>query len=427
MPEKNASNPSETPEKTPAQGQALPGDQGESAPKPDDALAQESECRDEEESASAGDDRNSAGDDQNGENANQESSAESPAIAASEDRADADGSGLKGESGEDANQASESESSAGAASETDAGAQELPGPDSEPDADLLKDQASSINAGESAPGGAGEAKKDQPDEEEEPGGKPMGLLDHLNELRWRLVKAAIAVACGFAICWAFVDPLFNILLDPLLSVLPKDTHAQYTTLPEAFFTRMTIAFVAGFFLASPVIFYQIWAFVAPGLYDEEKRYIIPIAICSALFFISGALFCYYIVFPFAFAFFISYSTPEIVITPKVSDYLSFTLKLLFAFGIIFEMPIFTLFLARLGIVTAAMMRRARKYAIVGIFILAAILTPPDVISQLMMACPMLALYELSIGIAVIFGHKPKKETENDDPADTKSEPAKKEQ
>lgn len=258
---------------------------------------------------------------------------------------------------------------------------------------------------------ATEATDTDAKENEEPGGKPMGLLDHLNELRSRLTKAVIALAFGFAVCWAFVDPLFNFLFEPLLAVLPEGTHAQYTTLPEAFFTRMYIAFVAGAFLVSPAIFYQIWAFVAPGLYDEEKRYILPIAFCSALFFIAGGVFCYYIVFPFAFRFFISYSTPEIVITPKVSDYLSFTIKLIFAFGLIFEMPIFTLFLARLGLITAAMMRRARKYAIVGIFILAAILTPPDVISQLLMACPMLLLYEVSILVAVIFGRKAKKNLE----------------
>lgn len=244
--------------------------------------------------------------------------------------------------------------------------------------------------------------------EEEAG--TMGLLDHLNELRKRLMKACIAVCVCFGFCWAFIDPLFNILMEPLLKILPEGTHAQYTTLPEAFFTRMYIALIAAIFVASPVIFYQVWAFVAPGLYDEEKKYIIPIALVSAVFFVCGALFCYFIVFPFAFNFFISYSTPEIVITPKVSDYLSFVIKLLLAFGLIFEMPIFTLFLSRLGIVTAKMMRKARRYAIVIIFILAAILTPPDVLSQLLMACPMLILYEVSIGVAVIFGkRKPKAE------------------
>ncbi len=251
----------------------------------------------------------------------------------------------------------------------------------------------------------GAAASDETAAEEDSDEKSMGLLDHLNELRQRLTRSLIAAAVGFSLCWGFVDQLFDVAVHPLLMALPEGAHAQYTTLPEAFFTRMEIAFVAGFFLASPAIFYQIWSFVAPGLYDEEKKYIIPIAFLSALFFIAGGIFCYFIVFPFAFNFFISYSTPEILMTPKISDYLSFVLKLMFAFGLIFEMPIFTLFLARLGILTASMMRRARRYAIVIIFILAAILTPPDVISQLLMACPMLLLYELSIGVAAIFGRK----------------------
>ncbi len=246
----------------------------------------------------------------------------------------------------------------------------------------------------------------------------MGLLEHLAELRSRLVRASLWVIAGFGICWFYVDLLFDILVNPLLDVLPEGTHAQYTTLPEAFFSRMYIAFIAGLFLASPAIFYQIWAFVAPGLYDEEKRYIIPIAFLSALFFIAGGAFCYFIVFPFAFTFFISYSSPEIVLTPKISDYLSFVLKLLFAFGLIFEMPIFTLFLARLGIINATLMRKARKYAIVIIFILAAILTPPDVLSQILMAGPMLVLYEISILVALVFGRR-KTEKSEDESGDQK--------
>lgn len=252
----------------------------------------------------------------------------------------------------------------------------------------------------------------------------MGLLDHLSEMRSRLVWAVVYVAIGFSVCWIFIDQLFDVIMRPLLAVLPDGTHAQYTTLPEAFFTRMEIAFVGGVFIASPGIFYQIWAFVSPGLYDEEKRHIIPIAFLSALFFICGGLFCYYIVFPFAFNFFISYSTPEIVMTPKISDYLSFVLKLIIAFGLIFEMPIFTLFLARSGILTAQMMRKGRRYAIVVIFILAAILTPPDVISQLLMACPMLLLYELSIGVACVFARKPHEENDESDDQAGSGEPQK---
>ena len=237
--------------------------------------------------------------------------------------------------------------------------------------------------------------------------RPMSLMEHLNELRSRLMWMVGFAIVGFLGCWVIVDPIFDALTKPLMAVLPEGTHAQYTTLPEAFFTRMYISFVAGLFAASPLIFYQVWAFIAPGLYDEEKRYIIPIALISAMFFMGGGAFCYYIVFPFAFSFFVSFSTPEIVITPKMSDYLSFVIKLILAFGLIFEMPIFALFLSRMGVVTAAMMRRFRRYAIVLIFIVAAILTPPDVLSQLLMAGPMILLYELSVGVAAIFGRKKK--------------------
>ncbi|WP_291440615.1 twin-arginine translocase subunit TatC [Desulfovibrio sp.] len=271
-------------------------------------------------------------------------------------------------------------------------------------------------------GGQPPATPDEDDDEEESGpDKPMGLMDHLGELRMRLVRCCIAVIVGFFACWAVVDPIFDVLVNPLLAVLPKGSHAIYTTLPEGFFTRMHIAFVAGVFVSSPVIFYQIWSFIAPGLYEEEKKYIIPIAVMSALFFICGGAFCYFVVFPYAFNFFVSFATEEIVAMPKVSDYLSFVLKLILAFGIIFEMPLFAFFLARMGVVTAAMMRQVRRYAILGIFIVAAILTPPDVVSQLLMACPMLILYEISIWVAAAFGRKPKTEKDADDGGQNKAD------
>ena len=232
---------------------------------------------------------------------------------------------------------------------------------------------------------------------------PMSLMDHLNELRQRLTRCCIAAFAGFFACWAFVEPLFNALAAPLLRALPPGSHAIYTTLPEGFFTRMYIAFVAGLFAVSPYIFYQIWAFIAPGLYEEEKHYIIPIAVFSAVFFIAGGLFCYFIVFPYAFSFFVSFATESIVAMPKISDYLSFVLKLILAFGLIFEMPLFAFFLSRMGIITAQLMRKTRRYAVLGVFIAAAIMTPPDVVSQLLMAGPMLLLYECSILIAAIFG------------------------
>ena len=270
-------------------------------------------------------------------------------------------------------------------------------------------------------------------EEEEADDRPMGLMDHLSELRGRLVRCCLAVMVGFIACWAVVDPIFDALVAPLLSVLPDGSHAIYTTLPEGFFTRMHIAFVAGVFVSSPAIFYQVWAFIAPGLYEEEKRSIIPVAVMSAFFFISGGAFCYFVVFPNAFAFFMSYATDTIVAMPKISDYLSFVLKLILAFGIVFEMPLFAFFLARMGIITAELMRRVRRYAILGIFIVAAILSPPDVVSQLLMAAPMLVLYEVSIFVAAGFGKKTAKEEdeseekpegEDGETADAKAKPGK---
>ena len=237
------------------------------------------------------------------------------------------------------------------------------------------------------------------------GGQPMTLMEHLNELRRCLTRACLAVIVCFVGCWIVVDPIFDTLVNPLLAALPEGSHPIYTTLPEGFFTRMFIALVAGVFVASPVIFYQIWSFIAPGLYDEEKKYIIPIAFLSAIFFIGGGLFCFFIVFPYVFTFFISFASESIIATPKVSDYLDFVLKLLIAFGLIFEMPLFSFFLSRLGIVTAKGMRKMRRYAVLIIFVVAAILTPPDVVSQLLMAGPMLILYELSILIAALFGRK----------------------
>ena len=247
--------------------------------------------------------------------------------------------------------------------------------------------------------------------EPHPDEKSMGLLDHLNELRRCLIKASIALCIGFIACFVVVDPIFDTLVDPLLKALPKGSHAIYTTLPEGFFTRMYIAFVAGLFVSSPIFFYQIWSFIAPGLYDEEKRFILPVAAISAIFFVGGGLFCFHIVFPFAFNFFVSFATDEIVAMPKVSDYLNFVLKLLLAFGLIFEMPLFAFFLSRLGLITADMMRKVRRYAVLVIFIVAAILTPPDVFSQLLMAGPMILLYELSIFIAAVFGKKKKAKDE----------------
>ncbi|MBU1229016.1 MAG: twin-arginine translocase subunit TatC [Proteobacteria bacterium] len=232
----------------------------------------------------------------------------------------------------------------------------------------------------------------------------MTLIGHLQDLRKGLTRSMVAILVGFLVCYAFAGQMLKILMQPMLVAL-KQSHFIYTLPTEAFFAEMWIAFVAGLFLASPYIFYQIWSFVAPGLYSSERRWILPIAFCSALFFTFGAMFGYFVVFPFGFEFFASYASDILFFTPKLDEYLGFVLKLLFAFGIVFELPLFMFFLARLGIVSHVGLRAKRKYAILGSFILAAALTPPDAISQTMMAVPLCVLYEVGIWGAYFFGKK----------------------
>jgi sec-independent protein translocase protein TatC len=255
----------------------------------------------------------------------------------------------------------------------------------------------------------------------------MGMMDHLNELRWRLMRCVIAVGIAFMLCWSFAEPLFGEIMRPLNAALPDHSKLIYTAPAEAFFTYMRVAFVASIFAASPFIFYQIWSFIAPGLYDEEKRYAIPMALVSAFFFIGGGCFCYFGVLPIAFQFFMGFATDTIMPMPSLTESLDFVLKLMVAFGAVFEMPLFTFFLARMGLVTAKMMSSTRRYAVLVIFIVAAILTPPDVMSQLLMAIPMLLLYELSIVIARVFGRTKKTEqteegtTEGESPNEKKAD------
>ncbi len=249
----------------------------------------------------------------------------------------------------------------------------------------------------------------QPDEEKPE--RAMTLMEHLGELRTRLVRSFIAVGLAFMVCYTFAERLFAELCKPLVNALPEGSKLIFTALPEAFFVYLKVGLVAAIFVVSPYLFYQVWSFISPGLYDEEKKYMIPMALISAFFFISGASFCFFVVFPYAFTFFVGFASEDIAAMPSLGEYLGFSLKLLIAFGLIFEMPLFTFFLARMGIVTADRMRNFRRYAVLCIFITAAILTPPDVISQLLMAMPMMLLYEVSIGVAAVFGRKKKTEAE----------------
>jgi sec-independent protein translocase protein TatC len=234
----------------------------------------------------------------------------------------------------------------------------------------------------------------------------MPFTEHLEELRRRLIICFIAVGVGFVICYFFSKQLFEILMRPLLQVMPPEESLIFTALPEAFFTYLKVSLLAGIGLASPVIIYQFWRFIAPGLYHKERRALMPIVLFSTFFFVGGALFGYFVVFPFGFKFFIGFASDNIRAMPSIREYLKFAAKLLFAFGFIFELPLFTFFLARLGLVNAELLRSKQKYAILLIFMLAAILTPPDIVTQVMMAGPLLILYELSIWIAKVFGRKP---------------------
>ena len=242
--------------------------------------------------------------------------------------------------------------------------------------------------------------------------KEMGLLDHLDELRKHLFRCAIAAFIGFVACYAFAERMFELLMRPLTPLLPENTHLIFTSLPEGFFTYLKLAAVAGIFLTSPYIFYEIWLFVAPGLYKHERKWILPIAFFSAFFFTAGALFGYLVVFPFAFKFFISFTTELIRPMPSLREYLSFTIKMLIAFGVAFELPLFIFFLARFGIVTSSGLRKKRKYAILFAFIVSAVLTPPDVVSQSLMAGPLILLYELGIWVAYVFGKKTSRKKES---------------
>lgn len=251
-------------------------------------------------------------------------------------------------------------------------------------------------AAPASPDGGKEEKDDTPEDDE-----PMTLLGHLGELRRRLTRVVIAIILGFFACYSVAEPLYNWLLIPLKATLPANGHLTFLSPQGLFFVYLKLALLASVFVTSPFAFYQLWAFVAPGLYKEEKRAILPLSLLSALFFLSGAAFCYFMVFPVAFKFFMSFATDVIIPMISVDEYLSFVVKLLLAFGLVFEMPLFSYFLSKMGLLTPEAMRRHRKYAILAIFIIAAILTPPDVFSQCLMAAPMLVLYEISVYVSAL--------------------------
>ena len=231
------------------------------------------------------------------------------------------------------------------------------------------------------------------------------FTNHLDELRKRLITCFVAVGIGFLASYAFKEKLFYILVAPLQKAMKSGDTLIYTHLPEVFFTFLKTDLISGILLASPILLYQFWMFIAPGLYTREKRLLIPILFLSTLFFTGGALFGYFIVFPWGFKFFLSFATDDIRALPSMREYLSFAAKLLLAFGIVFELPLVITFLAKLGIVSVDFLKKNRKYAILIFFVGSAMLTPPDVITQIMMAMPLMLLYEISIVGAKLFGKK----------------------
>ena len=231
------------------------------------------------------------------------------------------------------------------------------------------------------------------------------LMSHLEELRKRLIACAVGVGVCFAVTYAFSEKLFVILASPLKAHLPEGDRLIFTNLPEMFFVYIKTALVSALLLSAPFIFYQLWMFVAPGLYRNEKRYVFPFVFFSTVLFVGGALFGYFVVFPFGFSFFLGFANEYIQALPSAKQYFSLSVKLLLGFGLIFELPVVAFFLGRMGVISAELLRKQRKYAILLLFAVSAILTPPDVITQLMMAGPLWVLFELSVIIVKVAGRK----------------------
>ncbi|MCI6641904.1 MULTISPECIES: twin-arginine translocase subunit TatC [Campylobacter] len=225
------------------------------------------------------------------------------------------------------------------------------------------------------------------------------LKPHIVELRKRLVICVVALLVIFIATFSFWKEILDFVLMPLKEVLPEQSNVVFTQLAEAFFTAIKVSFFASLLISAPIIFWQFWLFVAPGLYDNEKKYVLPFVFFASIMFFSGAAFCYFFVIPVAFKFLITFGGEVATAMPKIDEYVGFFTKLIIAFGISFELPVITFFLAKIGLITNKSLSEFFRYAIVVIFIFAAIMTPPDVLSQFMLAVPLIALYALSIFIA----------------------------
>jgi sec-independent protein translocase protein TatC len=240
----------------------------------------------------------------------------------------------------------------------------------------------------------------------------LPLTDHLAELRGCIVKILIGWALGFALAWGFKEEIFGYLLAPAVDALsPEQGKLQAIAPTEIFFTYVKCALLAGFILSLPVWFWQIWSFVAPGLYPSEKKTVVPFVLCSTLLFGGGAVFGYSVVFPLMFGFLTGFDNEFVISAWTMKEVFSLTSRMFLVFGIAFELPLFIFFLSIAGIVDSGQLLRATPYAVLGVFVTGAVLTPPDPVSQVFLAIPLLMLYLLGVGVAWIFDNKRRKQDE----------------
>jgi sec-independent protein translocase protein TatC len=251
----------------------------------------------------------------------------------------------------------------------------------------------------------------QHDEEDEALGGQMSFLEHLDELRKRIIHALLAIAVGVCVGFFFINSVVDFLLAPTRSLLPAGSRMIYTQPGEAFSLYVQVALIAGTVLAAPYVMYQVWLFIAPGLYANEKKLAIPFVLMTTIGFVGGAAFNHYIVFPVMMTFFASFNGPDLTFLPKLEDVFSLYTKMLLGMGVVFQMPTLVFFLAKMKLVTWRFLARNFKYAVLIIFIAAAVITPSgDMVTQSIFAAPMVGLYLLGIVIAWLVGPKTKKES-----------------
>jgi sec-independent protein translocase protein TatC len=233
----------------------------------------------------------------------------------------------------------------------------------------------------------------------------MTFLEHLEELRQRLIHSLLALVVAFGVCWGFADKIFHFITQPMRQAYPK-VQFIYTEPTEAFLLYMKMAFFAGIFLAAPYILYQVWAFIAPGLYPHERRYALPFILFGSFLFIVGGLFGHYVLFPMTFKFLGQYGGEDMSFLPKVSEYYSFYAWFVLGLGLVFQLPVIIFVLARIGLVTAGFLARYFKYAFLAAFVISAVITPSgDMVTQTALAMPIILLYVLGILVAAVFGKK----------------------